>query len=144
MNEKIINDILEGAEIQPTPARLAILSLFASHAQPLDIGTILTMLTGSKSTRDIDRATVFRTLNTFVARGLVQKLEFNEGKARYELAGKGHHNHTICTVCGVVACIDECNLDTIEREIEKSSGFKSTLHRAEFFGICSACQNRAV
>lgn len=132
--------ILTRFSIQPTGKRLIILEVFLKHSHPVDSQFVLDEV--KKSNPGIDRATVFRTLNTFTNSGLLLKLEFNEGKSRYELALKEHHHHVVCTECGKFVCIEHCNLNSIDEEVTKETGFKISFHRLEFFGICPECQQK--
>jgi Fur family ferric uptake transcriptional regulator len=132
--------ILTRFSIQPTEKRLAILDIFIQNSHPLDSQFILDEV--KKTNPGIDRATIFRTLNTFTNSGLLLKLEFNEGKSRYELALKEHHHHVVCTECGKFVCIEHCNLKSIDEEVTKETGFKINFHRLEFFGICPDCQKK--
>jgi Fur family ferric uptake transcriptional regulator len=129
--------ILKQYGIQPTPNREEVLSIFLIKDGPLDTQYILEEL--AKKKVSIDRATVFRTINSFVVSFLLNKLEFNEGKSRYELTTKNHHHHLICTNCGSVTCFEECNLTPIEQKITNETGFIPQHHRVEFFGLCKMC-----
>ena len=51
----------------------------------------------------IGLTTVYRTLDLFNQIGVVQKFDFGDGKARYELTKnpqkKEHHHHLVCMLC---------------------------------------------
>ena len=130
-------DELRHADLQVTPARLATMQLFESHSSPLDAQYLIDHLCKD---RGIDRVTVFRILHAFVAKGLIRKLEFGEGKARYELNTSEHH-HLICEKCGAIEDISDCNISDLERDIKKKKGFLVRRHALEFFGLCRQCQS---
>lgn len=132
--------ILTRFSILPTGKRLAILDIFLQNSHPLDSQFVLDEV--KKTNPGIDRATVFRTLNTFTSSGVLLKLEFNEGKSRYELALKEHHHHVVCTECRKFVCIEHCNLKSIDEEVTRETGFKINFHRLEFFGVCPDCQKK--
>lgn len=134
--------IFKQHNIQATANRKVILGIFLENSRPLDTQFILDEL--KKKKISMDRVTVFRTINSFVKSGLLNKLEFNEGKSRYELTINRHHHHLVCTKCGRVTCIDECNIESVENKISKENRFKITSHRVEFFGVCSTCLERAL
>jgi len=100
----------------------------------------------------IGLATVYRTLELLSNMGLVHKLDFGEGKARYELAQgpetKGHHHHLICIRCHKVIDYEEISekekelLKEVEENLEKKYGFKITDHMFNFYGICKECQEK--
>ncbi|HEX7042658.1 MAG TPA: transcriptional repressor [Patescibacteria group bacterium] len=127
---------LQNVSLQVTPARIAAMQLFESHDSPLDAQYLINHLHNELG---IDRVTVFRILNTFVEKGLIRKLEFGEGKARYELNNKEHH-HLICKSCGSIEDISDCNISSLEKDIKKKKGFLVQQHSLEFFGICKNCQ----
>lgn len=73
---------------------------------------------------------------------LIQRLEFGEGKFRYEIKkDKYHHHHLICTNCGKVEDVEGEFLTKMENEIKSKKGFLVKSHSLEFFGICKNCQN---
>src|SRR5258705_10890445 len=106
---------LKNANLQITPARIAALRLFESHDKPIDANYIISHLQKSLG---IDRATVFRILNNFTDNGLIAKLEFGEGKARYELKGREDHHHLICDNCGQVSDVEDNVIPKIQKQIE--------------------------
>lgn len=90
-----------------------------------------------------DLATVYRSLKVLGDLGMVQRFDFGDGVARFELVAEGedgHHHHLICTRCGRVVELDECFLDEIEGRIAAANGFRAVTHKLEFFGLCPACQ----
>lgn len=124
--------------LRKTPARIAILEIFQKSSTPLDAEGIYSAL----ETRDIktDKVTVYRTLNTLTDFNVLRKVEFQEGKFRYELASLPHHHHLICTKCGKVEDIKECGMEDVEEKLQKRTSFVIKQHNAEFFGVCASCQ----
>ena len=56
----------------------------------------------------ISIATVYRTVKLFEEAGLLDKLEFGDGRARYEDAERDHHDHLIDMNSGeVIEFVDE-------------------------------------
>jgi len=127
---------LQQANLAATPARIATLKLFESHEKPMDAVHLIDHL---QKELGIDRVTVFRILNAFVAKGLITKLEFGEGKARYELSKEDHH-HIICENCGRVEEVADDFLPNAEKQIGRQTGFLIKRHSLEFFGLCRDCQ----
>lgn len=97
----------------------------------------------------IGLATVYRTLKILVELGLVHKLDFSDGRKRYELAenisNKTHHHHLVCTSCGKIIdysdfLSDEIEfLNKIENKLEMKHNFKIQDHSIRFTGLCSVC-----
>lgn len=94
--------------------------------------------------------TVYRTLDVLSGLGLVYKLDFGDGRARYELAmdtkGVRHHHHLVCTKCRKVVdyadFIDEEVelLRNTEKGLERKYNFEITNHLIQFYGVCSDCR----
>ena len=131
---------LEDFHLRKTTAREAVLQIFAGAKKPIDVATILEKL--KKQYIRINRSTVFRMVNTLVEKNLVKKLEFGEGKARYELTSESHHHHMVCTKCKKMWDIEDCAAEELEKKISEENGFLVEHHRLEFFGICKNCQTR--
>lgn len=94
--------------------------------------------------------TVYRTLEVLADMGLVFRLEFGDGKARYELVegpkGKLHHHHLVCTDCGrVIDYTDFISeekelLDKTEKALSSRHNFKILNHQIHFYGLCNKCK----
>lgn len=129
---------LHDAKLRATPARLALMNLLEKANKPLDVQEMITHL--NKMEIKTDPATVFRIVNMFSDKGLVKTIELHEGKFRYELASRPEHHHFLCTNCGMIEDISDCNVRMLEEEIEKRKQIRIMSHSLEFFGICSDCQ----
>ena len=136
--------ILKENEIKKTLARTAILDILKKVRKPIDVGEIIKRLKSIKI--KVDRVTVFRNINLLVKKGLVEKVEFNEGKYRYEIASLPHHHHLVCTDCGNIDDIESESLhseiDKISKTVNKIYDFKIEEHKVEFFGKCKTCKNK--
>lgn len=129
---------LQKSGLKKTKAREAIYEFLQTTKEPTDVTQILDFLKSRGI--DTDKVTVYRILDIFVQKNLARKLEFQEGKFRYEGAGE-HHHHLICTNCKRVEDIDlENDISDHEAQILKDTGFKVTDHSLEFFGLCKNCQ----
>src|SRR5207302_10180924 len=106
--------------------------------KPIDVATVSEYL--EKHHIKADQATIFRIINAFTEKGLLKPIQLNEGKFRYELSSKADHHHLVCTKCGDIQDISDCNISALEKEIEKKKKFKVTSHALEFFGMCVNCQ----
>lgn len=82
--------------------------------------------------------TVYRTLATFEAHKLVQRIETKESQARYEAITTKHHHH-ICDECGMVTDFYWHSFDSLALPgtLEKIG----TVDRADvvIHGRCTAC-----
>jgi Fur family ferric uptake transcriptional regulator len=125
-----------------TAPREAILQALRDAARPLTTREILAALPGA----GCDLATVYRSTHLLEEMGIVQRVDFGDGSARFELMEgehSGHHHHLICTGCRAVQVVGECLPIDLERRIAARSGFRAVTHRLEFFGLCPRCQRPA-
>lgn len=129
--------LLQNSGLKSTEARIALLGLLEKESNPQDVSSIVTSLkfAGVKA----DQATIYRILEILTSKGLINRLEFGEGKYRYELQ-KSHHHHLICQNCGKIEDVEGNFVDEIENEIRNKKGFLVRSHSLEFFGICKNCQ----
>ena len=136
--------IFKENEIKKTLARTAILDILKRVKKPIDVSEIIEKLKSMKI--KIDRVTVFRNINLLVKKELISKVEFNEGKYRYELSSLPHHHHLVCTKCGRINDIESNPLhkeiDKISETVNKIYDFKIEEHKVEFFGKCKICKGK--
>lgn len=131
------NTLLQNANLKATNARKVTLHFLEKTNRPIDADQILEHL--RLHDLETDRATVYRILDVFFKKGLINRFEFQEGKFRYELKGEDHH-HLICEKCGVIEDISDCSISTLEKEIRAKKGFLVKHHALEFYGVCKSCQ----
>ncbi len=65
----------------------------------------------------ISIATVYRTLRIFEGAGILQRLEFGEGRSRYEMAEQDHHDHLIDTSSGKVIAFQNAELENLQEKV---------------------------
>ncbi len=130
--------LLQELGLKSTEARIALLDLLDKENNPLDVSTIIDSLKADGI--QIDQATVYRILDILTQKGLINKLEFGEGKYRYEIQ-KSHHHHLICQECGRIEDVEGNFVDKLENEIKTKNGFLVKTHSLEFFGVCFRCQH---
>ena len=129
--------LLKINDLKVTPVRTAILLVLAGEKGPIDVSEIIKKLEASGVSSD--PATVFRTMNSFVEKKIIRPIQLFEGKVRYEMAGLEDHHHFICKNCGAIQDISDCNISSLEKEIEKEKKVKVHNHSLEFFGFCTKC-----
>jgi len=94
-----VDDILRRNSLSVTESRKKILNLFLSVQGALAHGDIET-----KAGEKFDRVTVYRTLQTFVEKGIIHTIPTTDNSVRYALCKdnctEGHHHdnhvHFIC------------------------------------------------
>lgn len=128
--------LLTKHDLKITQARVSLLELIEKENKPLDAQFLIDTMQHSSQ---VDKVTIFRILNVLTEHGILRRLEFGEGKARYELNTEDHH-HLICQHCGKIEDISDCNIGALEKEIKQKKHFLVKLHTLEFFGLCENCQ----
>jgi Fur family ferric uptake transcriptional regulator len=91
---------------------------------------------------DADLVTVYRNLQSLAEAGLVREVRFKDAKVRYELAQRNeHHHHLVCTGCGTVDELPECDITKLEKNALKHAKRFVNIeeHSLEFFGRCKSC-----
>lgn len=126
-------------DIKYAPARKAIKDFLYKSNSPVDAEEIINFLRSKHL--NTNKVTVYRNLDFLYKNGFVEKLEFGEGKFRYEFK-KNHHHHLICTECGKIEDVRGEFLSRMESEIFRDKTFKVNSHSLEFFGICQTCQGK--
>ena len=84
---------------------------------------------------NISIATVYRTMRLFEESGVVERHEFQDGRARYEEASDAHHDHLIDLRSGEVIEFVSEEIETLQKRIAEEHGFKLVDHRLELYGV---------
>ena len=83
----------------------------------------------------ISLATVYRTVKLFEESGILEKLDFRDGRARYEDADRDHHDHLIDLHSGeVIEFVDE-EIEALQDKIARAYGSELKGHRRELYGV---------
>ncbi len=82
----------------------------------------------------ISLATVYRTVKLFEEAGILEKLEFGDGRARYEDADRDHHDHLIDIASGQVIEFVDPEIEALQEKIAERLGYTLKGHRMELYG----------
>lgn len=123
--------------LRVTAARKAIIEALQEAADPLSIEALLARL----PKKTADQATVYRTLESFMEKGIVRQVVLSPERALYELAGDDHH-HIVCLRCGRIEHIELRDCTAFEKEaLGASKDFKKIeRHTLELYGLCKVCK----
>lgn len=83
----------------------------------------------------ISIATVYRTVKLFEEAGILDKLEFGDGRARYEDAERDHHDHLIDMNSGEVIEFVDAEIEALQERIARKLGYELRGHRLELYGV---------
>jgi Fur family ferric uptake transcriptional regulator len=137
--ENDILSILKKHQLSVTDGRKQILTLFLKSPGALAHADI------EKDTdAAFDRVTVYRTLQTFVDRGIIHHIPTTDNSILYALckdncvAGHHHDNHVhfICDECHKTICLDDVTIP----EVKLPKGFKPKHTEMVVSGICDDCR----
>ena len=134
-----VDDLLRRNSLSVTESRKKILNLFLNVQGALAHGDI-----ERKAGEKFDRVTVYRTLQTFVEKGIIHTIPTTDNSVRYALCRdsctEGHHHddhvHFICLQCGATLCLE----DVMVPEIKMRKGFSVNEIEVVVKGICLDCQ----
>lgn len=82
----------------------------------------------------ISIATVYRTVKLFEEAGILEKLEFGDGRARYEDAERDHHDHLIDMQTGEVIEFVDKEIEALQEKIAKRLDYRLLGHKLELYG----------
>ncbi len=84
---------------------------------------------------NISIATVYRTMRLFEESGVVERHDFQDGRARYEEATEDHHDHLIDLRSGEVIEFVNDEIEKLQQRIAEEHGYKLVDHRLELYGV---------
>ena len=126
------HDILEPME-RNTRQRDAIRQVFEEIPRPLGPTEVLEH--GRNHVSKLGIATVYRTMRLFEEAGVIERLDFGDGRARYEAAPEAHHDHLIDVETGKVVEFVDPELEALQRVIAEKLGYRLVDHRMELYGV---------
>jgi Fur family ferric uptake transcriptional regulator len=138
MKDQVLT-ILKRNSLSITGSRQKILELFLQSSGALAHADI-----EKKTGEGFDRVTVYRTLQSFVEKGLIHLIPTTDNSIKYALckdecqAGHHHDNHVhfICDECNKTICLDEVTIPAVKLP----KGFKPQYAEMMVTGICGDCK----
>ena len=82
----------------------------------------------------VSLATVYRTVKLFDSQGILDRVDFGDGRARWETADRAHHDHLIDNETGQVIEFVDAEIETLQERIARRLGYRLTGHRMELYG----------
>jgi Fur family ferric uptake transcriptional regulator len=83
----------------------------------------------------ISIATVYRTVRLFEEAGILSRLDFRDGRSRYEEASEAHHDHLIDMTTGKVIEFVDPEIEALQEAIARRLGYRLVDHRLELYGL---------
>lgn len=130
--------ILKRHQLSNTDSRRTVLEVFLQSESALAHQDI-ERETGER----FDRVTIYRTLQTFIDKGIVHTIPTADNGTKYALCrencSEGHHHdnhvHFICDVCGKTSCLDDVAIPSVRLP----EGFSVSKIDMVVNGICVEC-----
>lgn len=134
-----VDDILRKNQLSVTGSRKRILELFLSSQGALAHADI-----EKKTGEKFDRVTIYRTLHTFMEKGIIHTIPTPDNAVLYALCHsnctEGHHvdNHVhfVCNTCGTTTCLPDITVP----EVKLPRGFLPEECQMLINGLCKDCQ----
>ncbi len=83
----------------------------------------------------ISMSTLYRTLKLFEDAGIIERLDFGDGRARFEQTPDEHHDHLIDMRSGTVIEFHDPDIEKLQERIARRHGYKLVGHRMELYGV---------
>ncbi len=123
-----------------TAQRRALVEAMQSARRHLDASALLEE--ARKREPNIDRATVYRTIDLLKKLRLIDELDLlhlDGEKHYYEAKTKRDHIHLACFRCGRIVEFASPTFERLKSEISRQTGFSIGVTRLEVGGACPTC-----
>ncbi|MEM6374988.1 MAG: Fur family transcriptional regulator [Pseudomonadota bacterium] len=128
-----ITDRCEAIGLRMTDQRRIIAAVLEESSDHPDVEELYARASARDSAISI--ATVYRTVKLFEEAGILDKLEFGDGRARYEDAERDHHDHLIDLNSGKVIEFVDPEIEQLQERIAAKLGYRLKGHKLELYGV---------
>jgi Fur family ferric uptake transcriptional regulator len=92
--------------------------------------------------KGISRATIYRTLQWMVEAGIARKVDFGEGRFRFEHSYRHpRHFHLICKTCNQSYEFLSSDIEALIEEVATARSFAARQSVLQIYGTCDGCQS---
>ncbi len=133
-------EIIQASGHRVTEQRRAILDAVCQGGGHTTLGEIYARARRLDAT--LDRSTVYRALDLFVALGLVVSADPGTGQTYYEIARPEPHHHLVCESCGRSIELGDETVSTLLKTIQDRYGFEVHSNHLVLVGLCSVCRSK--
>ena len=122
--------------------RLTVLDIFLLVEQHITLSGLQDLIRDQKPALQ-DRTFLQETMDMFCQFGFAQKQSFDNQEALYEHHHLGdHHDHFICTRCGLIQEFSNPELEKLQLAVARKSQFHPLQHKMEIYGLCESCMRQ--
>ena len=132
MTRKTISERCKSVGIRMTGQRQLIIKVLENSKDHPDVETLFER--ANKIDNKVSIATVYRTVRTLQNAGILEKLEFNDGRSRFEDAVRKHHDHLIDLDTGKVIEFFDGEIEQLQKKIAQKLGYNLMGHKLELYG----------
>ena len=132
--------LLKENNLKLTPGRIKVLSFFLDADYALSYNDIQ-----NKYKPEMDKVTIYRTLNTFKESGILHEIVSPDGVSKYALCkhhqcNHNHHHHDkhihfYCITCENIYCLSDLKITTLNLP----DGYKANTSKIVVEGTCKSC-----
>ena len=131
-----VRQLLQEANLRVTRPRMAVLN--AVHAHPhSDTETIIAA--ARVELPELSHQTVYDSLRTLTAAGLLQRIQPAGSLPRYESHVGNNHHHVVCRSCNLIADVDCAVGDAFCLTPSDDHGFVIDTADVIYWGVCPSC-----
>lgn len=124
-----------------TPQRKLLLDILFQETGHLSAEEIYEKIKVSQP--NVSFGTVYRNLSLLAELGIINQLDFKDGRSRFEISS-GHHHHLVCLGCGTAIDMPACPFSKLIHETADANNFSIKNHNFEVYGYCEGCsKNRS-
>jgi Fur family ferric uptake transcriptional regulator len=132
-------DDLRPAGSKRSGKRELILNVFIRQEGHLSADDLVDLI--RREDQRISRATVYRTLQWMVEAGIARKVDFGEGRFRFEHSYRHpRHFHLICKVCNRSSEFLSSDIEVLIEEIAAARSFSANQSVLQIYGTCEQCR----
>jgi Fur family transcriptional regulator, ferric uptake regulator len=138
MNTNKLEKVLREHKFRLTNQRLAVIKVINNSHDHLTPAAIYDRVKLEYPTIGI--VTVYRMLDILSQLKLICRVHSQDDCRSYLLRRSNeHHHHLVCSDCGTVVDITNCEIGSLAKIISKKTGFQIHGHLLEFQGLCYKC-----
>ncbi|HEY3382702.1 MAG TPA: transcriptional repressor [Vicinamibacterales bacterium] len=132
-------DGLRPAGSKRSSKREFILNVFLRHEGHLSADDLYDLI--HREDQRISRATVYRALQWMVEAGIARKVDFGEGRFRFEHSYRHpRHFHLICKTCNRSSEFLSSDIEALIEEIASARNFAARQSVLQIYGTCEECR----
>ncbi|HPC03562.1 MAG TPA: transcriptional repressor [Syntrophales bacterium] len=133
-------EVLERKKLARTAPRIAILEKLIRSGRALTVSDLVS------EGMEMDRVTIYRTLNTLRDKGIVREIPTSSGTNYYEMACRHNplHPHFYCTSCRSMTCLPPLAGGEMKAWLTLPEGLLARELTVSISGLCGRCDGAPV